>query len=355
VELGLRKVVAILTRSGRQEASLVKSPCLPRIAVMFLLGIAIGGEPAFGAGAPSPENDLEVVLVSGEQPGPALWKVSSGTHHLWILGEVTPAPRKLKWRSKQFETLLATSQEVILHNSGHFDHGRQAAQLSRAVELPERQSLSSLMSPELYARVEAVAKIYGVNEPLDALSPPVVATRFANASLKTLDLRAFPLQISVAKLARKAEVRITTYSTWNPATEIPFEERLQTVKDNAMEVCPLERTVQVLEDGGTGLRSLANAWAMGDIDALRRLVPEYGLFTDGFRFRSNTCLAAVYEGQKQVDEYIAKRTLSWLAEAERALRENEITLAVVPITELFATDGYLAALRARGYDVVEPQ
>ena len=28
------------------------------------------------------EPELDVVLVSGEQPGPALWKVSSGAHDL---------------------------------------------------------------------------------------------------------------------------------------------------------------------------------------------------------------------------------------------------------------------------------
>jgi hypothetical protein len=120
-----------------------------------------------------------------------------------------------------------------------------------------------------------------------------------------------------------------------------------------MEICPLERVVKVLEDGGAGLRSLANAWAVGDIDALRRLVPEFGLFTDGYR--SNACVTAVYNGQKKFDEYIARRTASWLAEADRALRENGSTLAVVPMPELFATDGYLAALRARGYEVVEPE
>jgi hypothetical protein len=37
------------------------------------------------------------------------------------------------------------------------------------------------------------------------------------------------------------------------------------------------------------------------------------------------------------------------------LRENQSTLAVVPMPELFATDGYLAALRVRGYVVVEPE
>lgn len=158
------------------------------------------------------------------------------------------------------------------------------------------------------------------------------------------------MQISVEKLARKANVRITRHST--PPLDIPFEERLESVRNSAVSVCPLEAVVQVLEDGGTGLRSLANAWAVGDIGALRRLVPEYGLFTDGNR--SSMCLSGIFDGRQQSDENREKRNAPWVAEAERALRENVSTLAVVPMPELFATDGYLAALRARGYEVIEP-
>src|SRR5688572_31360061 len=62
---------------------------------------------------------MDVVLVTGEQPGPALWRVSSGDHVLWILGDVQPLPRKLKWRARKFERLLADSQEVILHVPQH--------------------------------------------------------------------------------------------------------------------------------------------------------------------------------------------------------------------------------------------
>lgn len=150
------------------------------------------------------------------------------------------------------------------------------------------------------------------------------------------------------RIAREARVRITNYAT--PAIDIPFEEQLQAVRNNATAVCPLERVVQVLEDGGSGLRRLANAWAVGDIDSLRALVPEYGVFTDGYRWSECSAL-----GHKQVEENLSERTATWLAEVERALRENESTLAVVPIPELFETNSYLAALRARGYAVVEPE
>jgi len=317
----------------------MNSRCIPALVPLVFAGLAVAATGAPSPGSHAPE--LEEVLVTGAQPGPALWRVSSGDNDLWILGAVQPLARKVQWRSKQFESLLANSQEVILNNSGHYTQGSQGAQLALATRLPDGQSLQDIVPPELLARVKIVARIYSVSEPLDELSPPVVATRIANASLKSLDLRVVSLQLAVEALARKANVRITHYSTPN----IAFEEQLQNARDSAKSACPLELVLQVLEDGGSGLRSLANAWAVGDIEALRRLEPEYGLFTDGNR--SNAC-------QKQSDEYLAKRTAAWLVEAERALRENDSTLAVVPMPELFALDGYLAALRERGYKVVEP-
>ena len=272
----------------------MKRTCLPALALLFFAALAVDGEART-------QPDLDVVLVTGEQPGPALWKVSSGNHDLWILGEVSPLPRKVQWRSRQFENLLVNSQEVILHGNGQYAHGSQAAELARATRLAG-QSLSNSVSPEQLAHVETVARIYGVSEPLQDLKPWTVGNRIANASLKSLDLRVFSLQASVQELARKAKVRITNYST----PQIPFEERLEEARDGENSLCLLERTVQILQDGGSGLRSLANAWAVGDIHALRRLVPEYG-FTE--------CRSTA---RGKHDDYTAQRMATWMAEAERA-------------------------------------
>jgi hypothetical protein len=318
----------------------MRSLCIPIAASLLISGATIGGEPA-----------LEEVLVTGVQPGPALWRASSGNHDLWILGEVSPLPRKIKWRSKQFESLLAKAGEVILHDAAHYTRGRQAAQLADARELPGSVSLQAIVSPELHARIVNVAKIYGVSESLETLSPAEIGNRFANASLKTLKLQAVPLQVSVEALARKANVKVSPFHV--PPPEIEFEGQIRLVKEGAVAVCPLEQVVRVLEDGGSGLRRLANAWATGDVDSLRRLMPEYGIFTEGNR--AFDCRAADPDEQKRTTEYREKRTSAWLAEADRALGENQTTLAVVPIPELFAPDGYLAALRDRGYSVVEPE
>ena len=106
-------------------------------------------------------------------------------------------------------------------------------------------------------------------------------------------------------------------------------------------------------DGGAGVRQLANAWSEGDIGALRRLVPSYSFSRDGFR--ADECAAAMHGGKRQAADYKRKRTQLWLQQAKRALRNNLRTMAVVPMSELFAPDGYLAALRAEGYEIEEPQ
>jgi hypothetical protein len=86
---------------------------------------------------------------------------------------------------------------------------------------------------------------------------------------------------------------------------------------------------------------------------LRELVPVFSFSRDGFR--ADECAAAMRGGAEKARDYDLARTQAWLKEAERALSDNRSTMAVVMMTELLEPDGYLAALRARGYEVVEPE
>ena len=72
-------------------------------ALVLGLQLSVAGAQSPDAGvAPSPEDalPLEEVLVTGQQPGPGLWKVtrpSDGTDHvLWVLGSYGPLPKKLR-------------------------------------------------------------------------------------------------------------------------------------------------------------------------------------------------------------------------------------------------------------------
>src|SRR5690606_37827471 len=111
-----------------------------------------------------------------------------------------------------------------------------------------------------------------------------------------------------------------------------------------------EATVAELEAGADRLRLRANAWAAGDLAALRAL-------PDPARRRS-ACAEAVMESpllRKRGGEGIDERMQAlWLEAVEKALAQNKSTFALLPISNLLSDDGYLAELAARGYVVEAP-
>jgi hypothetical protein len=97
------------------------------------------------------------------------------------------------------------------------------------------------------------------------------------------------------------------------------------------------------------VRARANAWATGDIATLRR-VPE-----SGYR---DACKSAVTGAGFAKSLGIANLPMQveeqWLGAADAALGANVQSFAILPMPELLDPEGYLAALRARGYTVTAP-
>jgi hypothetical protein len=293
------------------------------------------------------ESGLAVVTVTAVYSGPALWKVTSQHGVMWILGEISPFPRKWKWKSKEFDRMLSRTQELFIDFSGYWMlEPAERTALDVAGKLPEGTTLKDVISPELHARALATAAKFG-NPPLENWRPFAATNHLVSSAMKTLDLRGFSARFTAAQLGEWRKLKTTFFAV----PELPFDQRLKNWQLPANEVC-LSRLVEVIGDGGVGLQQLGNAWAVGDIDALRELVPRYSFSRDGFR--ADECAAAMHGGEQQARDYKLRRTEAWVAEAERAMKQNRVTLAVVLMSELFATDGYLAALRAKGYEIDEP-
>jgi uncharacterized protein YbaP (TraB family) len=268
--------------------------------------------------------------------------VSSGDHDLWILGNASPLPAKVQWRSTEFERVLASSQELLAdHTGGRRPNKQQAAAERKALKLPRGQTLRDLISPQLYARAESAGALFGSYAKLEKLSPFEAANRVTMPAVRSLHLKAVGANIEAAKRAQEAGLKVT-----HIATPWPWDAYLSGLEHGSAVPC-LEQAVETVEDGGIGMMHLANAWSVGDIEALRQLAPLYAFDS------TDKCTVALL-GEQATSNFVSEHTGLLVKESERALRENRSTIAVVSIAELFSESGFLAELRRRGYDVIEP-
>lgn len=314
------------------------------------LGASLALAASHGPATPPPTSELiEEVTITGERPGPEMWKVSKDGHVLWLLGTLETLPKRMTWHSAKVDEVLARSQLAIpASTSVRADAGPFAMvglyfNWRRTERLPDRQRLADVVPAPLYQRFEALRRRYAPHEGFDSLRPAVAAQQLFRKALDASGLRnGREVEKAVLATARSRKVRV--------------QENLVRIEDPkgllaelrdipvAAELPCFEVTITRLENDLPALRERARAWAVGDVDALRRLraSQERGACWDAIELSPR--LHALLAGER------GRR----LAVARKALADNASTLALVPIDELLAPDGALAQLRREGYEVEGP-
>lgn len=302
---------------------------------------------------------LEEVLVTGEQPGPGLWKVTKPAdpagHALWILGSHSPLPKDMQWRSTELETTLAASAELLAPVNVDADVGVMdtLAMLPSLVGVrnnPDGRKLQEVVPPELYARwLPLKSRYLGRDNDVEKWRPIFAAQELYRAALKDHGLVPYEgVWPTVEKLARKQRVRLV-----EPEIQLKFPKARAAVKDfKSMPLDDVEcfaRTIQRLENDLDLMRDRANAWAVGDVARLQRLAPVE---------RASACIGVILDSSLVRERGLAdvpeRVRAAWLEAAELALARNASTVAVLSIDELLRPAGYLARLRERGYVVEDP-
>jgi uncharacterized protein YbaP (TraB family) len=334
------------------------NPFFPRLfllACFALLAVASrAGEPP---APPADTTTLDTVLVTGEQPGLGLWKVSKGDHVLWLLGAQYPLPRDMTWRAGDVEQTIAQSQEVIADATpklelSFFHKLTLMPAVYGARKNEDGATLKDVLPADVYAHWLALkAKYIGNDRGVERLRPMVAANELYEKALKKSGLARNGLVWEVVRAAaRKHDVRIV-----EPTASIPMDDAKQTIRDfktttGDLDVECLQATMRRLDNDLEATRQRANAWAIGDIDALRRLAPTSN--------PQEACIAAVGANPRLHAQLEAARVdmdHAWLAAAEQALRDNASSFAVLPMDELLRPDRRLAMLAARGYTVEAPE
>jgi hypothetical protein len=305
-----------------------------------------------------PPVQLESTLVTGQQPGPGLWQVVRGDNVMWVLATITPVPRDMQWRSSEVESIMAESTLVLADAGVSLGSGFGRVQalfmmpsILAARRIPDGQTLDEVLPPELHARWLVLKHRYiGRAGNVERWRPLFAAYRLFQRAIEKsgMELRD-PVGKQVDALARRHRVPVV-----KPRIELSIERPRQALK--AFAKAPIDDiecmalTVDRLESELESMRLRANAWAVGDLEALLSLP-----HTDN----ASACLAALVatevmqqQGLEQVPERIAQ---AWLSAAETTLADHRSSLAVVPLSRLLGADGYLQTLQQRGYEVIAPE
>ncbi len=302
---------------------------------------------------------FEELLVSGEQPGPGLWRVTASTaegeHVLWILGSYGPLPKRMQWRSPALERALAQSTEVIAPPGVDTNVGvvRGALLLPSLVGIrqnPNGETLQELVPPELYARWLLLKQRYlGNDRGVEKWRPIFAAGELYREAIGEAGLeRNNVIWPAVEKAAKKRKLVIT-----RPVVNVPLDKPRDLIREfKKSELEDLEcfaKTIERLESDLDLMRVRANAWATGEVAVLRELAP-----VD----QAGACLAVVTGSEllqsRGLADLPARLADAWLTAAEDALARNASTVAVVWMSQLLQEDGLVAQLESRGYRVEAP-
>ena len=328
----------------------------PASASIAAVGVS-PGEPATNeAGAIT---DVDVVLVSGQYSGPGLWKVSRGEHALWILGTVSPVPRKLEWYSPQAENVLARTQEIIgapgaggtVGFGSAFKIAFAMPTILRARRNPDGKTLQDVLPDELYGRWLVLKPLYlGDDKSVEQWRPFLAAGTLYQGALKRSDLAASAgVERRIAELAKEHQIKWTSTSI-HTAIKDPKKLAKSLSRADIDDVQCFRSVLDRLELDVANAAERANAWATGDMATLTRLSDRSNVLPC-YEALANT------EAARSVgmDDAVERSEALWLKSAEAALTANHTSFAMLPVAQLLRPDGLLARLQARGYDVVGPE
>jgi hypothetical protein len=309
------------------------------------------------SGQDTPITDLEAMVVSGVQPGPGLWKVSREGHTLWVLGTSAPLPRRMQWSSKEVEETIAGSQELLLAPTMTVSTGRGMFRnlflipsLLKARKNPDGKTLKDVVPAEQYARWSLLkARYIGRDQGVESWRPVFAAAELYEAAMKRSALSMDNVvRKEVERLAKRADLPVTasvvTFKLDDPKAAIKEFQRTG-LQDTAC----FARTLDVIEADIEAMRERANAWAVGDVEALRR---------NPQRDQYSACIAAVSESgiaRKFGADKLRQQSLDlWISKAEGALRKNTTTFGLLPLGLILEPGNLMDRLKTRGYAVEAP-
>ena len=298
----------------------------------------------------------EKILVVGQKPGPGLWKVSKDGHVLWVFGTYSPLPQKMEWRSQQVESILSQSQEYLTPPGASASVGwlRGLTLLPSLIGVkknPDGATLKDVLPADVYARwLPLKAKYLGDNDSIERERPIFVAETLFRAGMQQAGLsKGYEVNRKLDGIVKQHKIKVI-----KTGIQLPTDDASSMMKDfkksQLADAACFSKTLDRLESDLDAMRVRANAWAKGDLEAIQKLS-----FPDQETECGDAMLNAEFTKSRPAFQNVKERMqAAWVSAAEKALANNNSTFATLRLADILKPDGYLAALKAKGYTVESP-
>src|ERR1700761_2881889 len=296
-------------------------------------------------GAAARPQALEEIVVTAERAGPGMWHVHRGDANVWILGSISPLPHDITWRSKQVESVLESTSQVLVQKPIEISIPRVLWMLiadRKVLMIGGGKKLKDVLPSDLHARFAAQRSKVTDDAGKWERYRPIIAAAFlqreafhqVNLSMR-LDLGAALRELAKKHGVRVEEVKVTGVSYMLDA--------LKTMPPATERTC-VEASLSTLETGLPRLVDRAQAWANGNVERIEN-TPELK--------EVDACRNALDAG-KGASDLIGRIRETWLENIEKYLRSAGTTIAVVNLDLLLERGGLLDQLRAKGYEIDSP-
>ncbi|MEO6518729.1 MAG: TraB/GumN family protein [Pseudoxanthomonas sp.] len=301
--------------------------------------------------------NLDAVVVTGVQPGPGMWKVSRDGHSLWVLGTLAPLPSGISWKADQVTAILEQADQVlgppglvVDADVGIFKALTLIPSALKASRNPDGKTLTEVLPADVYARWLALKpRYFGNDRGVEKKRPLLVANELYTKANRKAGLGQKPVITPVIEAVLKRRKMKLTPTTLKITIEDPKAAIKEFAREGVDDVECFRLALDRVENDIPVMVERANAWSVGDLDALRALPSEK---------QASACLSAMTGGEfarkRGLGDIEARIRNQWLKIAEQALQSNPVTFASMPISELQKENGYLSYLQARGYVVEAP-
>lgn len=311
------------------------------------------------AAPPPPIVDTAPVPVNGLTAGPGLWQVRKGDHTLWVFGTVSPIPKGLEWYSPQAERALARSKQIIgapgltvsVGMGGMFRAAFAMPTLLKARKNPDGKTLQDVLPAPLYARWTQLRQRYlPKDDDIEELRPSFAASKLYATALERAGLvGAGAVYERIGTVVKQNKVERVSTAVKTEVKDVKGAAKT-VLRSSVDETGCVREVLDRLERDVAQATLRANAWAEGDVETLTALT-----LANPPRACDDTFFESELAAELGVADSRARSEAQWLKAADTALERNADTFAVLPLDSMLGETGWLARLRARGYEVIAPE